>query len=201
MKVNQNLTTGESLAVRGHFVASTIIDTAETVIKVCATVVSGVLSGLFLGQSKTINEWTIAHYNDMKISAKMTWFAAKGVFKPSSSSESRDGLDVQGVHKLGQFKYEHIRDMNFFEKMGVRLQFIANIFKEMLAIITSGLRYVSSRLCLKIKPDSETFKQMNWNDFKLLSTHITSLFGSLQGVVRPRWENSKMIKKFDVLPN
>ncbi len=194
MQIEKQIGFGESFSLRAYYTLSTITDGTQTVIKVAATIFSSFLSAVFLGKSKILNEWSAAHIRDLTVSGKMTWLAVKGIFKPGSSTDLRDALDNQGVHGLGNFKYKVVEKMNVFEKFTVRLEFIINVVKEIFDTAISGVRYGLSCVFKKIHKSSESFNRITFHEFLMLSSHTAYLFGSSEGVVRPKTVNLKMVK-------
>lgn len=194
MKVDNQVSFGESLSLRTYYSLSAIADGTQTVIKVAAAIFSSFLSALFLGKSKILNEWSAAHIRDLTVSAKMTWLAVRGVFKPVSSTDIRDGLDSQGVHGLGNFKYKAVEKMNICERFTVRLQFMINVVKEIFDTAISGIRYGLACVFKKIHKSSESFNRITFHEFLMLSSHTAYFFGSCEGVARPKTVNLKMVK-------
>ncbi|MEM1283745.1 MAG: hypothetical protein AAGG81_09365, partial [Chlamydiota bacterium] len=186
---------GENLSLRLYCACTAVADGTQTIVKIATTIFSSLLAAVYLGRSKILNEWSAAHIKDMTVAAMMTWYSAKGIFLPKSSTESRDALvDSQGVHELGNFKVKVIDKMNLFEKFTVRLEFIINVVKEIFDIAISGVRYGISCLFKKVHQNSQMFDGISYYEFLLLSKHTGYLFDSCEGVVRPKEANLKMVK-------
>jgi hypothetical protein len=194
MQVNDKIGVCEGISLRTYYATSSILDGTQTIIKAAATAFSYLVTGLFFGQSKVLNQWSAAHVKDLKVTARSTWLAVKGVIFPKSSTDLRDALDDQGVHGLGHFQYKNVSKMNEFEKVGVRLQFVVNIVKELFNIVISSMRYGFASLFKKIHPSSQSFKRITFHEFLLLSSHTPYFLGSLDGVARPQTANLKMVR-------
>lgn len=194
IKSEDELTLLEHLTLRPYYLVTILTDTVQTVIKLAAVVFSFFIAAVCCGQLKTMNQWCIAHAEDTWISFKMTAFSVCGVIFPEFALRKREILDKHGVNELAKFDSKLINRANFFDRCGMRVQFVANAIKESFCVILCGIRYFLSVTLELINFRSGTaFSKINLHELVIFSGHLTFAFGSCQGVIFPHRVSKMMV--------
>lgn len=190
----EQLTVLEHVTLRPYYVIVLLTDTIQTIVKIGAMVFSSFITLLFVGRSKTMNQWCVAQAKDAWISFKMTAFAICGVISPQFALRKREILDKHGVNELARFDSGSVHRANFIDRCGMRLQFAVNAVKESLCVLFCGIRYFLSVAFELVNFRRGTaFAKINLHELVLFSGHLAFAFGSFQGVILPHRVSKMMV--------
>jgi len=147
---------------RLYYVASSGVDTAQTVVKIARSIFASCLSLLFLGQSKLLNKATLLSWRDVGFSIQLTAYSLLGILSPKQAWTKKLEAHIENATRDPGLTLEDFSESerSGLKALGLRLFLISQIMESGIRCGTAGLRFLTAKLMYGMSLENAKFVEL-----------------------------------------